>query len=51
MKTYKIIYQKGNDICFTHMKVEDDVNVLYAFYMTYGYGVDVIEVSEVSDEA
>lgn len=50
MKQYKIVYQKGKDILVAYMKVDDDVNVKYAFYMKYGYKVDIIKVSEISDE-
>lgn len=46
---YKIVYQQGNDRCVTYMEVEEGISVLYAFYMKYGYNVDVIEVVEVNE--
>lgn len=46
---YKIVYQKGKDRCVTYMEVDEGISVLYAFYMKYGYGVDVIEISEANE--
>lgn len=51
MKTYRVKYQKGDDIFVKTIYVREGIKPEYAFYMMNGYECDIIEITEVTDEA